>query len=303
MKRLLPPCAALLVACASVVLPVVGPPTASAAVSCVFNRHEYPSASIPDQGTATTTIDLAPLIPAGEKVVDLDVGVRIDHGFIGDLAISLEYAGEKVDLSSGNGGSEHSYGGTAPALFDDAAAEPITSATPPYLGTYRPEESLDAFDDLNPRGVWTLRVADQAAGDSGAVYTFALFVTTDYCEDTDKDGLKDPYDQCPTVKGPVPGGCPARNRVVTLGYNATVKEFRGKLSSSTETRCAAGQPVRIYRALSGADQLISRTRTDGTGVYKVPRVNPLGTYYAVAPKNYLEGVATCSRAQSANLVR
>lgn len=296
--------AAALTGVLGLVVPTVVAPPAGAWLTCPFTAGFVADQAIPDRGSAVSTIDLSAYAAEGDRIVDLNVWVRIDHTFDSDLAISLSSAGHTVDLSSGNGSSGDNYGaGDTPTVFDDAAATSIVAGTAPFTGSFRPEESLNPFDDLNPGALWTLRIEDTVSGDTGTLVWWSLRFRTEFCDDTDKDYVKNDYDDCPTVKGVAPTGCPARNRSVTLNYNTTVQEFRGRLSCAAETRCAYNQPVRIYRAVSGADQLVARLRTDAAGNYRLARTNPLGSYYTVAPRVYEENVAVCLRAQSATLVR
>jgi subtilisin-like proprotein convertase family protein len=293
---------ALAVSLAFVLPAVVAPPATSAPMGCDDVVSNYTPVSIPETGTVTTTIDLSSYAATGDSILDVDVGFRLYHEHLGDLVISLEYKGETALLSSRNGGSGTDYGATAPAVFDDASTTPITAASPPFTGIYRPEESLDVFDDLNPGGVWTLRIQDVAELDSGQLYSFLLFFDTEFCDDADKDRVKDSYDDCPAVKGVAPTGCPERSRSLTFRYSASAEEFRGRLSCAATPRCAYGKPVRIYRAVSGDDKVIARVRTDNDGDYRFRRADPVGTYYAVAPKVYQEDVAVCSRVGSGDVV-
>jgi hypothetical protein len=90
------------------------------------------------------------------KVVDLNVNLTLYHTYDSDLSISLIAPGyAAIDLSSGNGSSGNNYINTT---FDDEATTPITSGTPPFTGSYIPEQPLSNFDTLPLTGSWVLKV-------------------------------------------------------------------------------------------------------------------------------------------------
>jgi serine protease len=87
-------------------------------------------------------------------VSDLNVQLDVSFPYAGDLKIYLESpSGTQVMLSNFNGGEGADFAGT---IFDDEADQPISSGFAPFFGSYRPDESLAAFDGQNAAGVWTL---------------------------------------------------------------------------------------------------------------------------------------------------
>ena len=56
-------------------------------------------------------------------------------------------------LSNMNGGEGPDFAGT---IFDDEADSPIASGNASFIGSYRPDQSLAAFDGENAAGDWTL---------------------------------------------------------------------------------------------------------------------------------------------------
>jgi hypothetical protein len=77
----------------------------------------------------------------------------------------------EIDLSSNNGGSGDNYYNTT---FDDQASIPITSGSPPFTGSYRPEQSLAVFTYQPLIGDWILKVNDNAVGDTGQLSSWCL---------------------------------------------------------------------------------------------------------------------------------
>jgi subtilisin-like proprotein convertase family protein len=280
-----------------VVLPGVVAPAADAYVACTFGASDFTTTPIPDSGTVTSTINLTGLRD-NDPIIDLDVTIDISHTYVSDLVVKLSYGKQTVLLTNRRGGSGDNYTGTQ---FDDGAATSIAAGTAPFTGHFRPEQSLNAFDDLDPGGVWTLTITDSASSDTGTLNSWGLAPRTKWCDDQDRDTVKDSYDSCPSVWGIQPHGCPERARQLTIFYKASAKEFRGTLKCAAAPRCREGQPVRIYQVASGTDPVVGRTYTDDTGNYAFRKTGASGQYYAVAPRVYEERVAECKRAQSPNL--
>ncbi|MDY6950682.1 MAG: filamentous hemagglutinin N-terminal domain-containing protein [Thermodesulfobacteriota bacterium] len=94
----------------------------------------------------------------GFSLSDFFLSLDIWHEYDYQLTAWLESpSGTSVLLFSGLGGEGDHYSGT---VFNSAAAVPITSGSPPFAGTYRPQDSFDAFVGEEIGGTWTLRVRD-----------------------------------------------------------------------------------------------------------------------------------------------
>jgi hypothetical protein len=109
-------------------------------------------------------------------VEDVDVAVDIDHSWTGDLMLSvLNPSGQRVVLSDRRGGRLDDFRDT---VFDSDASLPITSGTPPFRGTFRPEGNLADFRGRPADGDWTLEVRDRAFQDGGRLRRWSLAITT-----------------------------------------------------------------------------------------------------------------------------
>lgn len=106
------------------------------------------------------------------EITDVNVVVDVDHTFTSDLEISLiGPEGARVVLVSGEGEKQDNFILTE---FDDEALQPITAAGAPFTGTFKPEESLDTFNEHGPNGAWTLEIKDSAFEDGGTLKSWAL---------------------------------------------------------------------------------------------------------------------------------
>jgi subtilisin-like proprotein convertase family protein len=164
---------------------------------------------IPPLGTAGITTHDAVVSDFG-PVVDLHVTINITHTYDEDLLISIVHDGVTVVLSDSNGLWMDDYLETT---FDDHAAVPISDGTPPFTGTFQPEEPLAGFAGLDKNGTWTLIVEDQFTGDTGVLLDWTLEVFTpgvpnlndcqpngipDDCDpDSDGDLAPDDCEACP----------------------------------------------------------------------------------------------------------
>lgn len=133
---------------------------------------------------------------AADTVTDVDVVLHgLSHTSPGDVDLLLVGpAGQQATILS-DAGSDADISGITVTLDDEAAtpvptpvgagsyqptntggADPFPAPAPPATGT----SALSVFDGTNPNGTWRLFVADDAAGDSGALAGgWSLRITAD----------------------------------------------------------------------------------------------------------------------------
>ncbi|MBP7867716.1 MAG: S8 family serine peptidase, partial [Acidobacteria bacterium] len=144
------------------------------------------SVSIPDNDPVGV---LVPVTVSGTgKVAKLVARVRANHTWDGDVTFSLVGPdGTTVILSNRRGSAGDNFGsgnldctGTF-TVFDDDAATAIGSGTPPFAGSYRPDEPLSAFAGKDLNGTWNLKATDAAGGDTGTIYCVQLDIQKYIC--------------------------------------------------------------------------------------------------------------------------
>ena len=123
-----------------------------------------------------TTVDVPINVTETGVVDDVNVRLRINHAFDGDLEIRLVHPdGTAVLLSDNRGSNGDNYGsGTndcagIPTVFDDSAAVAVSAGVAPFASSFRPEEALSAFSGKPTNGVWKLRITDTANQDQGTL--------------------------------------------------------------------------------------------------------------------------------------
>ncbi|MDZ7361708.1 MAG: proprotein convertase P-domain-containing protein [candidate division KSB1 bacterium] len=147
------------------------------------------STPIPDVATTNIPIAVSGFTGAIAKVT---LSLHLLHTFDGDLVISLiSPDGTIVALSNNRGGSGDNFGAACSpqslrTTFDDAAPTPISSGAAPFVGAFRPESPLTAFNGKSGtqvNGTWTLRIQDTATLDVGTFQCASLFISPTVCTD------------------------------------------------------------------------------------------------------------------------
>lgn len=123
-----------------------------------------------------TTVEVPINVTDTGAVNDVNVRVRLNHTFDGDLEIRLVHPdGTIVLLSDNRGGAGDNFGSGAndcsgtKTVFDDSAAVAISAGVAPFAGSFRPEQPLSALNGKATNGTWKLRVSDTANLDTGTI--------------------------------------------------------------------------------------------------------------------------------------
>ena len=146
--------------------------------------------TIPTQiSTVTSTLDIGYSgIIADLNIVNLD----ISHTWINDLVIKLKSpAGTEITLLNHICGSQDNL---KLKLDDESPNNYNTIPCPPTNnGTYKPYQSLSAFNGEDPIGTWIMTIQDTYNGDGGRLNGWSLAINegTPCCPDMDGDGHND----------------------------------------------------------------------------------------------------------------
>ena len=135
---------------------------------CASPLQVIPDAPAPGAMAAIEVDDLGP-------VLDLDVAMRIEHEFIGDLRVELVHDGTSIvliDQPEGGGCA----GANIEVALDDEEAGPVAcgDAVPSIGGRATPQEALAAFDTAATAGTWTLVVTDLRPEVAGTLTSWCL---------------------------------------------------------------------------------------------------------------------------------
>jgi len=106
------------------------------------------------------------------KVSEIKVDLNINHPNAGELILMLKSpTGTQITLSSYNGIGGANYTGTT---FDDSASVSIVNGTPPFTGSYKPQNTFSPMINSNLNGNWILRIFDNAAGNQGTLISWCI---------------------------------------------------------------------------------------------------------------------------------
>ncbi|MFZ2725311.1 MAG: proprotein convertase P-domain-containing protein [Methylococcaceae bacterium] len=122
-----------------------------------------------------TTISDLTVADTGFNVLDVNVQLDITHEYDSDVEIHLVHNATDVLLAKGVGNLGQNFSNTN---FDDEATESISSASAPFSGSYKPQTVLTAFDDLDPTGLWQLKVSDNEFFSTGQLNSWELTVNS-----------------------------------------------------------------------------------------------------------------------------
>ena len=134
----------------------------------------------------------SPIVVSGLQAVgSLTVSVYLTALYDYGLTLQLiSPSGSNVLLSANNGGIYANYGtgcGTGQeTTFDDAAPVSILNGTPPYVGSFAPQQALSVFNlstGTNLNGVWNLQVLDEFPGDTATLECWSLNISPEVCVD------------------------------------------------------------------------------------------------------------------------
>ena len=120
--------------------------------------------AIESSGTPTVhssnAVPTSGLLPAG-----MQVAMTLFHTWDDDLGLELQTPwGDTLVLSQNHGGDGDDYIDT---VFSDSASTPIGAGSPPFTGSFQPEEPFSGLGSGNTQGTWVLWIYDYADNDGG----------------------------------------------------------------------------------------------------------------------------------------
>jgi len=188
------------------------------------------SLAIPDNGCPTLVT--APIVVSGMgTVLDVEVEiVNLTHTYDGDLYIYLRGPNNvQTGLCLRRGGSGDNFINT---VFDDHASTPIANGTPPFTGSFLPDNPLNpAYVGISANGTWQLEICDAAGQDVGTLFQWRLQLlappcepppVNDHCHDVTPVALPATFTGTTGCATPDFGECPALwGSNVWIAFNVT----------------------------------------------------------------------------------
>lgn len=156
------------------------PPPPPPAAATAFDTYFENNASTPliDSGTVNIVIGAADAVPSVTKITTT---INVSHTWVGDLRISLKSpTGTTINLINRHGHPATGFGTSGDdfinTTFDDDASTAIEAGSPPFTGTFIPEEPLANFVGEDAVGTWTLSIEDNAGADTGDFHSWSMTV-------------------------------------------------------------------------------------------------------------------------------
>ncbi len=166
---------------AAVILSIMSASALGGGTSVAYIYSRSFSLRIPEDPAATKgwMQDAVVTVPDHVLICDVDVFMSLRHTAAFDLQLFLQGPSETVVVLALNDPFTGYYEGQdyIATTFDDEADVGIAEGSPPFAGSFRPFESLTAFDGLDACGDWSLRVYDAYYNDIGCFEFFAVIVT------------------------------------------------------------------------------------------------------------------------------
>ena len=138
-------------------------------------RHQFSTRDAVAIEAGVPAVTRSPIAVSGigeASIAHLAVTVDLDHGWRGDLALSLvSPSGTRVVLARRRRGGASDFRQT---VFDPLAPVAIADAAPPFAGRFRPRGDLAGLRGCGGDGDWTLEVDDRGFHDAGAIRGWGL---------------------------------------------------------------------------------------------------------------------------------
>jgi subtilisin-like proprotein convertase family protein len=114
---------------------------------------------------------------------DVNVGLSINHTYVGDLLISLKSPNNTIVtlVNSPVQGNDDCAGNNLGVLLDNLGSANVddqcTASNPSIFGLFQPSQPLSAFNGGTGNGTWTLKVEDVFPADTGTLNDWSLQLT------------------------------------------------------------------------------------------------------------------------------
>ena len=137
-------------------------PASTTSINSIINVSGVSPAALATGAIASVCVDLEMLTPTPADIGSIDISLMSPSGIM-------------IDLSSGNGG----FAGTAydSTCFSMTAATPIVSGTPPFVGTYIPEDDFNQFNSTQSNGQWALIINNNSQFFAGQLNSWSITFT------------------------------------------------------------------------------------------------------------------------------
>ena len=158
--------------------------------------------AITDQNSGYTSSII--FISDVNTISSIEVLVNITHTYVSDLSLFLVSPdGTVFSLAEnvGEGSQQESGDNFTNTLFSEDSNISINNGSPPFTGSFRPNQPLDELIGKSAFGYWTLSIEDDYPNDTGELLNFQLNITLEgeILKNSDFDSFADSIDNCPKI--------------------------------------------------------------------------------------------------------
>lgn len=209
-------------------------------------------------------------------ITDVNVGLDIEHSFLGDLVISLTSPAGTTVLLTSNSCDDLT---DIDAVFDDQGGNFSCGGTPGINGTIQPLGALSSFNGESLLGQWILEIRDTAPADGGQLIEFNLEICGEgaFRPDDDGDGVFDDGDDLclntPAGMEVDTDGCPVF-RFPSDNFTVAIQSVSCIGNNDGIISITATQSMDYMLSVSGGGITIDDSFTDN---YEIPNLTE-GTY-------------------------
>lgn len=141
------------------------------------NVTEYASTDVPKDIMDDMDTFSRLVISETGTIADINVKLDITHSYDQDICVYLRPPSGlglgRILLLSGVGGAGDNFRGT---ILDDEASRPLSLGSAPFVGSYKPAQTLSTLYGRNMSGTWTLQVYDDVGRNVGRLNSWSLII-------------------------------------------------------------------------------------------------------------------------------
>ncbi|MFD2822863.1 proprotein convertase P-domain-containing protein [Lacinutrix iliipiscaria] len=139
--------------------------------SQTFNGTTGP---ITDNNCATTPNTFSTTVTGATSSNLAHIDIDITHTYIGDISLTLTHVNSGTSVVLVNPDATDNGDNYTNTVFTRGSNTSITLGVAPYRAGYLPENSLSAFDSLDPNSEWLLIVCDAYEFDTGTLNSWSI---------------------------------------------------------------------------------------------------------------------------------
>lgn len=159
---------------------------------------------INNQSVTTGYTNASIFISDVNAISNIEILININHTWVSDLSLFLESPDGTIFSLAENIGLQTQFGegdNYTNTVFSQNSDISINDGTPPFTGSFRPNQPIDGLIGNSAFGNWTLKIEDNGPQDVGELLNFQINLTIkgNLLINSDLDSIPDKTDNCPKI--------------------------------------------------------------------------------------------------------